>query len=111
MRPLLILALVAAALWLLTAAGWSLVRHRRLTPTTALTFLAGAALTAALGVFLFTDGIDGQVIEGYLRASGLPAASDAAASDGPYAVKTVDYGTEGGLPSGTVNLIRGLGQL
>ena len=88
-------ALGIAALW-----------HRRWTPTVLGTFLCFGALTVLLGIFLFTEGFDGQVIERYLRASGLPAASDAAASDGPYTVKIVDYGTEGGLPSGTVNLTR-----
>ncbi len=89
-----------------TALGIAALCRRVVTPTSLGTALCFGALTVLLGVFLFTDGIDGQVIEGYLRASGLPAASDAAASDGPYSVKTVDYGTEGGLPSGTVNLTR-----
>ena len=89
-----------------TALGIAALCRRVFTPTAWGTALCFSALTVLLGLFLFTDGVDGRAIEGYLRASGLPAASDAAASDGPYAVKTVDYGTEGGLPSGTVNLTR-----
>ena len=106
-RVYLFAAVVTAALWLLTAAGWSLVR-RRLTPTTALTFLAGAALTAALGVFLFTDGFDDHYVQRYLELMegppGTLAALEPSLDEGPYDVLTVDYGPEEALEAGTVSL-------
>ena len=107
-RVYLFAAVVTAALWLLTAAGWSLVRHRRLTPTTALTFLAGAALTAALGVFLFTDGFDDHYVQRYFSLMegppGTLAALEPSLDEGPYDVLTVDYGPEEALEAGTVSL-------
>ena len=89
-----------------TALGLGALRYRRLTPTAVGTALYFGALTVLLGLFLFTNGLDGRVADYYRRVSGLGAVSDAATPSGPYAVKTVDYGTEDGLPSGTVNLSR-----
>ena len=107
-RVYLFAAVVTAALWALTAAGWQLLRHRRLTPTTALTFLAGAALTAALGVFLFTDGFDDHYVQRYFALMegppGTLAALEPSLDEGPYAVLTVDYGPEEALEAGTVSL-------
>lgn len=101
-----VFAVGAVAILQGAALGIAALCRRVFTPTSVGTALCFGALAAVLGVFLFTDGFDGRVTERYLRASGLPAVSDAQASDGPYTVKTVDYGTEGGLPSDTVSLTR-----
>ena len=107
-RIYLFSAVIVTALWLLTASGWSLLRHRRLTPTTILSFLAGASVTALLGVFLFTDGFDGHYIQRYLNLMEKPSAALAALEPslgpGPYTVNTVDYGPEEELEAGTVSL-------
>ena len=88
------------------ALGLGALWHRAFTPTAFGVSLCFGALTALLGIFLFTGGLDGHMADRYLLASGLAAASDAQAPEGPYAVKTADYGIEGGLPSGTVSLSR-----
>lgn len=102
-------ALVVAALWLLTASGWSLIRHR-FTPTTVLSFLAAAGATALLGVFLFTDGFDNHYVQHYLDLMEEPPATlealEPSLGSGPYAVKTVDYGPDEELEAGTVSLTR-----
>ena len=87
------------------ALGLGALRRSRFTPTVLGTAACFGALTVLLGVFLFTDGLDGHVADRYRRAGGLSAASDIAPA-GPYRVETVDYGTEEGLPSGTVSLAR-----
>ena len=96
----------AAAILQGTALGVGALCRRRFTPTALGTAACFGALTVLLGLFLFTDGLDGRMADRYRRASGLGAVTEAAAPAGPYAVKTLDYGTEGGLPSGTVNLNR-----
>ena len=96
----------AAAVLQGAALGAGALCRGRYTPTAFGTALCFGGLTVLLGLFLFTDGLDGRMADRYLRAAGLPAASDAAAPDGPYAVRTADYGTEGGLPSDTVSLSR-----
>ena len=98
----------AAAVAILQGAalGLAAMCRRVVTPTSLLTTLCFGALAVLLGVFLFTDGLDGRMADRYRRASGLAAATDTAAPEGPYAVSAVDYGTEEGLPSGTVNLTR-----
>ena len=98
----------AAAVAILQGAalGLAALCRRVVTPTSLLTALCFGALAVLLGVFLFTDGLDGRMADRYRRASGLAAAADTAAPEGPYAVSAVDYGTEEGLPSGTVNLTR-----
>ena len=107
-RVYLFSALVAAALWLLTASVWKLLRHRRLTLTTAATFLLSAVAAALLGTFLFTDGFDDHYVRRYLALrEGPPAALEAlepSLGPGPYAVLTVDYGPEEALEAGTVSL-------
>ena len=88
------------------ALGLGALCRGRYTPTAFGTAVCFCGLTALLGMFLFTDGLDGRAADRYLHAAGLPAVSEAAAPSGPYAVRTLDYGTQGGLPSGTVNLSR-----
>ncbi len=98
---------VTAVLWLLAASWWSLLRYRRVTPTTVSSALLSAAGTALLLVFLFTDGFEDHYIEKYVTLMGEPqslAALEDSLSMGPQQVMTVDYGTEEGLPSDTVSL-------
>ena len=103
-------AVVAAALWLLTASAWSLLRWRRVRPTVLLGFLLGGAATAVIAVFLFTDGFDDHYIRRYLALAPQPPATLAALEPslgtGPYDVEVVDYGPEEELEAGTVSLTR-----
>ena len=88
------------------ALGIGALFRRVVTPTSVGMTLSFGVLTALLGVFLFTDGLDDHLVEQYLRYSGLELSSEAEKVEGPYTVGTVDYGTEEGIPSGTVNLSR-----
>ena len=103
-------AVVAAALWLLTASFWSLLRHHRIRPTVLLSFLLGGAATAVIAVFLFTDGFDDHYIQRYLALAPQPpstlAALEPSLGTGPYDVETIDYGPEEELEAGTVSLTR-----
>ena len=109
-RVYLFSAVIVAALWLLMASLWSLLRHRRFRPTTVLAFLAGAAATGMLGVFLFTDGFDDHYVQRYLALMSSPPsmleALEPSLGPGPYAVETVDYGPEEELEAGTISLTR-----
>ena len=109
-RVYLFSAVIAAALWLLTASAWSLLRRRRFTPTTVLTCLTAAALTAALGVFLFTGGFDDNYVRRYLALSPHPpetlAALEPSLGPGPYETAVLDYGPGEELEAGTVSLTR-----
>lgn len=106
-RVVVFALIVTAVLWLLAASWWSLLRWRRLSPTTLLSGLVSTAGAVLLAVFLFTDGFEDHYIEKYVALS--PREASAAAfedslSMGPQKVLTVDYGTEDGLPSDTVSL-------
>lgn len=107
-RVCLFSAVIVAVLWMLTASGWSLLRHRRLTPTTVLSFLTAAGAAVALGVFLFTDGFDDHYVQRYLALTKEPPATlealEPSLGKGPYEVKTVDYGPDEELEAGTVSL-------
>ena len=109
-RVYLFSAVIVAALWLLTASLWSLLRHRRFRPTTVLAFLAGAAATGMLGVFLFTDGFDDHYVQRYLALMSSPPSTlealEPSLGPGSYAVETVDYGPEEELEAGTISLTR-----
>ena len=96
---------VTAVLWLLAASWWSILRHRRAAPTTVLSALLAGAGTVLRLVFLFTDGFEDHYIEKYTALMGEPQSLAALDTGmGPQQVLTVDYGTEGGLPSDTVSL-------
>ena len=109
-RVYLFAAGVTAALWLLTASAWSLLRWRRLRPTVLLGFLLGGAAAAAIAVFLFTDGFDDHYIQRYLALAPQPpstlAALEPSLGAGPYDVAAIDYGPEEELEAGTVSLTR-----
>lgn len=109
-RVWLFSALVTAALWLLAASWWSVLRRRVLTPTTISLSLLSAGMTAILSVFLFTDGFDDHYIRRYLALSPNRDAQEEVLQPslglGPYTVETVDYGPDGPLEAGTVSLTR-----
>lgn len=109
-RVYLFAGAASAALWLLTASFWSLVRRRVETPTVILSLLLSAAGTVLLGVFLFTDGFDNHYIEQYLALSGhtqhRQESLESSLDMGPCAFSVVDYGPEESLEAGTVSLTR-----
>ena len=104
LRVVLFSAGAALALGLFTAALYALVRLGRRTLTLRLTALLSGAGVLLVSLFLFTDGFDDHYIQRYLALGPRRQAEDAALVPGPWAVETIDYGTEEGLPSRTVDL-------
>jgi len=96
LASVLVLQLCAASLWALC--------QRRFTPTVLLSALCFGGLTAALAVFLFTDGFDDHYVDHYLKMGGLPATASLKLADGPFQAVSLDYGTEGALQLGEVDL-------
>lgn len=103
-RVVLFSALMALSLWLFTGAAYALLRLRRRTPTLFITALLSAGAVLLFALFLFTDGFDDHYIQHYLTLGPQREAADIALTPGPYSVDTMDYGTEEGLPSETVDL-------
>ncbi len=107
-RVWLFAALAAGTLWLLTASWWSLLRHRRATPATVGAGLLSAGGTALLAVFLFTDGFSDSRAPAYLALNqnrdARLAELEPSLGMGPYTPAKLDYGPEGELEAGSVNL-------
>lgn len=99
---------VFAALWLFTASLWRLLRHRRWNAATVgAAFVSGAACAGVVLLF-FSEGFPDHYVSKYLALNPTPHAAVSALEPslamGPYTVSVLDYGTEEGLPSDTVNL-------
>ena len=109
-RVWLFSVLVTAALWLLAGSWWSLLARRAVAPATVCAGLFSLGLTALLAVFLFTDGFDDHIIRRYLALSpdreARVEALEPSLTDGPYQVRTLDYGPGEALEAGTVSLTR-----
>ncbi len=101
-------ALVFAVLWLFTASMWSILRHRRIRVVTVLAALGSAVVVSGVGWLFFSGGFPDHYISKYLALNPTPdsrvEALDASLQIGPHTVAVLDYGTEEGLPSDTVNL-------
>jgi len=101
-------AVVFAVLWLFAASLWSLLRRRHLSPTTVVTLLFSGVAFAGVLWLTFFDGFADHYIGKYLALNQTPKASvealEPSMEDGPYNVSVLDYGTEEGLPSGSVSL-------
>lgn len=107
-RVCLFSAFVTAALWLLAASWWGILRRGRGAPVMASTALLSTGMTVLLAVFLFTDGFADHYIARCLGLSpdrdARVEALDSALAPGPYRVETVDYGPGEALEAGTVSL-------
>ena len=106
-RVWLFSALTAAALWLLAASWWGILR-RRVTPLTVSAALLSTGTTALLGVFLFTSGFADQDIRRYLALNqnrdARLTALEPSLGPGPHPTAVVDYGPGQEVEAGTVDL-------
>ena len=104
-RVLLFSGLSAGALGLLAVSWWSLLRWRRLTPWTGAAALLSACAVGMLATLLLTDGFQDPMVRRYLALSEPqePAAL-LEAGLGPFPTATLDYGPEGAVEAGTVDL-------
>ena len=104
-RVLLFSGLSAGALGLLAVSWWSLLRWRRLTPWTGAAALLSACAVGTLAVLLLTDGFQDPMVRRYLALSEpQEAAALLEAGPGPFPTASLDYGPEGAVEAGTVDL-------
>lgn len=100
---------VTAALGLLAVSWYQLLRRRR-SPTLALSALVSTAAAVLLAVLLAGDGFPDDTAASYLalrkEAPAAQAALEPSLTNGPYSVRTLDYGPGEPLETGTVDLTR-----
>lgn len=104
-RVALFAGIIASALALLAVSWWSLLRWRRRKPAAVAAALLSAAGTALAAAFLLSDGFDDHAARHYLALTEpQPAAVPLETGPGPFETASVDYGPDGAVKAGTVDL-------